>query len=49
MTSNIHSHRHLMGPAVVAGARGEIQRPTLKMEFLHHGFSTLISGLTGKI
>jgi len=35
MASNIHSHQHLMGPALVAGG------PTLKIEFLYLRFSTL--------
>ena len=34
MASNIHSHQHLMGPALMAG------EPTLKMEFPHLRFST---------
>jgi len=34
MASNIHSHQHLMGPALMAG-------PMLKMEIPHLRFSTL--------
>jgi len=37
MAANIHTHHRLTGPVLVAG-----DRPTLKMEFPHLRFSTLI-------
>ena len=43
MALNIHSHQHLIGPAVVTGGHAEIGA-TLKMEFPRLRFSTLTTG-----